>query len=362
MTVHQSKGMEFKYVMVPFLSSGSFPSRNYTSEHLEDIPKEWLRDTMLQEIDKIEEERRIFHVASTRTKEHLYLFSPEKRKSKFFDEIDITTYRNEILIENKYAIEKNPLFDFTYSDKINLIFSASSLSLYESCPLSFKYRKIDRINLKQTTPAALLGMFVHKVLEIIYSKKYFDINSIRNIINQIWEDRDFDNIYQSIEYKKEAEDIISNYMSNNPISSKTKFFIEEEISININTNKYIGKIDRIDISENEDIKILDYKTSKKKKTTKAVQKDLQLAYYSYLIMNSNEKKFYSKLPISSSLEFVRHFDDPTISVQFTNSDMFDIKERIENITKSVLSNKFQPEKNSLCYSCEYKRLLCPLHK
>ena len=62
-------------------------------------------------------------------------------------------------------------FDFRYSDQIKTKFSATGLSLYETCPLSFKYKKIDRIKSKEKSPNAAIGMFIHKVLEIIYIKK-----------------------------------------------------------------------------------------------------------------------------------------------------------------------------------------------
>ena len=52
MTVHQSKGMEFNYVIIPFLSSGSFPSRNYKSKNLDNIPLQLHRNSDLFEIDK----------------------------------------------------------------------------------------------------------------------------------------------------------------------------------------------------------------------------------------------------------------------------------------------------------------------
>ena len=362
MTVHQSKGMEFECVIIPFLSSGSFPSRNYKSQYLDDLPKEWLRGSQALEIEKIEEERRIFHVASTRAKNKLYLLAPEKGKSKFFKEISHKTYLNEALTEYNYPPNKTYQFNFKYSDKIEIPFSATNLSLYESCPLSFKYSKIDKIRSKEKSPAASLGMFVHKVLELIYESKHTKISEIKDILNDIWDHNNFENIYQSKEYIKEAENIIFEYISKNPINPKVRYLLEENLSITANSNLFIGKIDRIDFLPSGEIAIVDYKTSKKKKTPAAIKKDIQLAYYSYLLSIYDNDKFNSNIPTLSSLEFVRDAEDPTVSVSFSQEDIISIKERIKGIVKSVLNNEFTPKKSGHCYFCEYKRLLCPLYK
>lgn len=58
MTVHASKGLEFKYVFVTGLEDGLFPSR---------------RDGGTKSAEDSEEERRLFYVAITRAREKLYL-------------------------------------------------------------------------------------------------------------------------------------------------------------------------------------------------------------------------------------------------------------------------------------------------
>ena len=362
MTVHQSKGMEFDCVIIPFLSSGSFPSKNYNSQHLDNIPKEWIRNPQLLEIEKIEEERRIFHVASTRAKNRLYLLAPEKGRSKFFKEIEADKYQEHALTEYNLLPNKKNKFNFKYVKKIKTKFSATSLSLYESCPLSFKYKKIDRIRSKEKSPASSLGMFIHKILEIIYTTNQTSLDEIGKIFDATWNSSSFDNIYQSNEYRLEAEDIIFKYIENNPMDSNIKYLLEEDIAVDYNSNSYIGKIDRIDIFPDGDINIIDYKTSKKKKTSAAMKKDIQLGYYSYLLSMYQSNSFDSKIPGSSSLEFVRDSEDPTVSLSFTGEDILDIEERVENIVASVFSNEFTPKKNGLCFFCEYKRLLCPLYK
>ena len=362
MNIHQSKGMEFKYVIIPFLASSSFPSPNRKSQYLEKLPNDWLRDSQLCEIDSMEEERRIFHVASTRAKDKLYLLAPEKGKSKFFKEINSNTYSETHLTKYNYPSNQIKEFNFTYSNKINFKFSATNLSLYENCPLAFKYEKIDKIELNQKSPLASLGMFIHKVLEVIYENNTMRLDSIKKIINDIWRDHYFENIYQSKEYMKEAEHIIFEYISNNPINPDIDYLLEKDLMVNDNSHTFVGKIDRIDFLPNGDVSIIDYKTSKKKKTSAKIKKDIQLGYYSYLLSIYKDEDSEYKLPVLSSLEFVRDSESPSVSVSFTEENIMDIKQRVNEIADSVLNNKFSPTKTGHCFFCQYKRLLCPLYK
>ena len=64
MTMHSSKGLEFKNVIVIDANEGIMP-----------------HNKAILEAD-IEEERRLFYVALTRTKENLHVFSVKERYSK----------------------------------------------------------------------------------------------------------------------------------------------------------------------------------------------------------------------------------------------------------------------------------------
>ena len=68
LTVHASKGLEFREVYVIDLMDGRFPNRKLMSRG-----------------GSIEEERRLFYVAVTRAKERLYLSYAEYDKVKKID-------------------------------------------------------------------------------------------------------------------------------------------------------------------------------------------------------------------------------------------------------------------------------------
>jgi DNA helicase-2/ATP-dependent DNA helicase PcrA len=80
-TIHQAKGLEWRVVFVIWLTDGMFPSSR-----------------SFQSVEAIEEERRLFYVASTRAQDQLFLTypyysfngSPEnrlQRPSRFLKEI-----------------------------------------------------------------------------------------------------------------------------------------------------------------------------------------------------------------------------------------------------------------------------------
>jgi DNA helicase-2/ATP-dependent DNA helicase PcrA len=65
MTVHASKGLEFKYVFIVGLEQDLFPSKKITGEKIS--------------AEEAEEERRLFYVALTRAREKLYLTNAQNR-------------------------------------------------------------------------------------------------------------------------------------------------------------------------------------------------------------------------------------------------------------------------------------------
>ncbi len=115
-TIHRAKGLEWRVVFIPMLCEDSFPSSRVVGDP-----------------DAYEEERRVFYVATTRTKDQLYLISPAIRNtykgpqtvriSQFVDELNPKVYKRSTvrykttLSKNKASKENKASF-FTTADKL----------------------------------------------------------------------------------------------------------------------------------------------------------------------------------------------------------------------------------------------------
>jgi DNA helicase-2/ATP-dependent DNA helicase PcrA len=99
-TIHRAKGLEWRVVFIPMLCEDSFPSSRVKGDP-----------------EGIEEERRVFYVAVTRTKDQLYLISPSlvqrsrgyqtMRISPFISELNPKVYKKSLVqITSKRVVKR----------------------------------------------------------------------------------------------------------------------------------------------------------------------------------------------------------------------------------------------------------------
>ncbi|MFH1564582.1 MAG: UvrD-helicase domain-containing protein [bacterium] len=162
MTVHASKGLEFKYVFVVNMVDLRFP----TTERRDpiEIPEKLVKEVIPEGDIHLQEERRLFYVACTRAKDGLFFSSAKdyggarkKKPSRFLVETgiccqEIKKTRNQEIKEDatdRFGDVAEPILAGREMAKkknnVPLKFSYSQLAAFEKCPKQYKYNFILKI-------------------------------------------------------------------------------------------------------------------------------------------------------------------------------------------------------------------------
>jgi len=423
MTVHNAKGKEFPYVFIPYLSSGGFPLYPKSAKASDYLPSSWRKWDVGERTDKelhYEEERRIFYVAITRAEKQLVLTAPEKRQSQYVKEIQkdsieeeiitvekndinlfeqlIAEFQNRLLVETSLgnyessksiidAIEQirkiengtepnwdeNP-YQMEVEEQLNqnpqsskkiksLRLSATKINKYETCPLQYKFSQIDGIPGKPAKPYFKLGNVVHRVLEIFHNEGFTKKRDLVRLLNENWDSGGFVFGQEEEQNRQDALKMLDNYYEFLQKNEVNLFSSEKLFTFKLANCDVSGKCDRIDVNELGEIKIIDYKTSKRQKTEKELKKDIQMAIYAMYAQleknESNESKKLGKVPKELSQLFLRH-ENPEVTINFTNEELAQFREKIEAIAHKIRKGDFHPQKGNHCQFCDYRDLVCPL--
>ncbi|MDO8621475.1 MAG: ATP-dependent DNA helicase [Candidatus Levybacteria bacterium] len=373
LTVHSSKGLEFKVVFLVNLVSDRFPSR----ERNEKIPLPL--GIIKEKIDPnsdfhLEEERRLFYVGMTRAKERLYFtaanfYATAKRTKKLSpfiyealpklqeqEEIKNQTQQlslTEILSDYE---EKEEVKETKQSYKVSYI-TYSNLQSFDICPLHYKAKVIFNI----PTPIAgvqSFGISIHSTLYNFYKNiqdgKTQSLKDLLNILKTEWISEGYTNKKHEEERFTQAIAILEEFYKKE-YNPKTKI-LGLEMPFNFmlkNGVKVFGKIDRIDKKGNG-IEIIDYKTGQDNPKAHEAH-ELQLAMYALAatrikdsVLNRNPKD------IALTLHFLE--GNTKKSMNFKQEDLDKLENELIQKIAEIEKSDFKCSKNMLCVTCEYKML------
>lgn len=248
------------------------------------------------------------------------------------------------------------------------IYSASRLSTYESCPLQYRFRYIDRIPRTEESIEAYLGSRVHEALNTLYRTLERDGQpSLADLLNdyhwqwgQHWhnqvkivkQDRSIDS------YKEFGERCLVNYyQAHQPFNHGEVLGLEYQVATSLDPHgcyKIQGYIDRLVAVGPGRYEIHDYKTSGRLPSQDAIDVDRQLALYQLAVE--------ATWPDAKEIELVWHYLAFGRELRSTRTPQ--ALERLKHSTIAVIDRieaetEFKPIKSNLCHWCTYQNI-CPL--
>ncbi len=405
MSIHQSKGLQFPIVIIPFLYSGSFPSNLKRPQIIDRPPSSWMAwdkntDGSIKELHQ-QEERRVFYVGITRAEKQLFLFGPTKRQSLFIKELEdlnpqpmeikemgsktekqfslnekqqqlLANLNREIAanqinnardilneIEKNTTVNDTSAKDYKLGPTSKLKLSSSKISTYNTCSYKYRLKYIDKVPEQRTRASSEFGSIIHSILEDFHSLPNEEQlkDKLLELLNKHWRENSFEYRLRADEFKKQGLELLSNYFEyinkNQPnVVGVEKHFSYDIEDINVSIS---GKIDRIDYTDGL-LNIVDYKTSRKKEKA---SKNMQMALYTEAIISKAFPDIKGE-PGQAILHYLRFGDDPISSHKFSSDELEENKQKIRKIAEGIRNGEFETNKNDfICKNCDYKDFLCP---
>ncbi len=373
LTVHSSKGLEFKVVFLVNLVSDRFPSRE-RSERIP-LPEGIIKEKAEKDRDfHLEEERRLFYVGMTRAMDILYLtysdyygmgkrprklssfvyealpnLKVEKEKKAEAQQLSLTEVLS-VYEENGETKEEKPPLKLRY-------ITFSNLQMFDICPLHYKAKVIFNI---PTPPTAVqsFGISVHNALHSFYKQiqegEKPSIKKLQDLLRKEWISQGYDSKKYEEERFSQGEKMLDEFYKKNCNPPVKPLRLEEPFSFILkNGVKVFGKIDRID-PKGKGIEIIDYKTGEDNPKAQKAH-ELQLAMYA-LAATRIKDEVLNRDPKDITLTLYFLDGNSKKSMTFTKDSLDELEnsliEKIEEIEKS----DFKCSGNILCKNCEYKML------
>ncbi|HNW43488.1 MAG TPA: PD-(D/E)XK nuclease family protein [Elusimicrobiales bacterium] len=251
-----------------------------------------------------------------------------------------------------------------------LSFSYSKFSMYEECPLKYKFKYIDKLKEEPKFYFAF-GNSVHAALEFLYSVKAPPFPSLEDVLAEFrrdWGLKSWAEKGYKVESRADADllkglEMLKAYYAHNQKRFKPPFLVEYSTDVEVDGLLVRIIADRIEYLGNGAIEIIDYKTGKDVRRTPA-----QLYMYqkiSELDPRLKEKiaETYGQRVSSVKINRLLYYHVPTLKeYPFERADDREIGgfwERVLGVAEKIRGLEFDPTPGELqCNWCDFKKF-CP---
>lgn len=357
MTLHQTKGLGFPVVFMPYCIAPKKPketnpgylnpeSFNFNRYH-----------------GSTEDERRLFYVGITRVKKFLFISYPKlcrqranKKPSRFFLEIP---EKGCVTKQIPDPTKRNKLKPEPSSENIQFPTNYSELSDYIRCGYDYKLRYIYNFN-PELVQELGYGKHVHNIINLLHKKaqKTGKIPSLKEVEDTV--DKHFYLRYAAKEQiktlKKSAVKSIQNYVKlwkeDFNLTVKTERAFEYDVE-NALISGSIDLIKRENVPEDV-LEIIDFKTGKRRSETEE-ESHLQAQLYT---LASKEA-----LDLNVKKAYIHYLDAGTkpwrVEVLTTPRQLEYAKKTIIHAVNGITSRRFKRDAKGIkiCNQCDFK-ILC----
>ncbi len=381
MTVHASKGLEFRFVFVVNLIDQRFPT--VARGDAIPLPEGLSKEEILEGDWHLEEERRLFYVAMTRAKDHLYFTSADdyggtrKRKlSRFLSELG---FEKPV---SRDTSKKDPFLDLPSSNTPNpspltpIIhlpkqFSFTQLSAFRTCPLQYKFAHVLKIPVFGKWTFSY-GKTMHNTLQHFFNDWIERKGSVQTSLfgeqrtgiserglgvpvtfdellqhyKDAWQDDWYPDDATREKYCEQGKKQLRAFYTQLESGSHDPAYIEQDFTLKFGNVTIKGRIDRIDRVDGG-VEIIDYKTGGPKTLETIDKSDKE----QLMLYQMAARDILGLKPVRLTYYYLEN--QTQVSFIATDDDLLDLQEKIIERVAGIRESKFNATPGFHCKFCDF---------
>lgn len=390
MTVHASKGLEFKQVYMVSMVDQRFPTRLRTDAI--PLPDGLIQERLPEGDAHLEEERRLLYVAMTRAKDGIMLSGAskyggtrEKKPSIFFQEAGLSIPEHARKLEQQIKRLQTPEElemlepDVRTLYQLKRRFSFTQLSSFRRCPLQYKFAHIYRIP-TDTTGSQVFGQVMHIVFQRIMELHVMRTQSVQaslfaaptesiamsakglrvsweeaqKIFQDAWRDDWYPGERDHEAYLRTGQRALRKFYDAYLDEVPDIVEVEREYTLILGQHSLRAKIDRIDRLPDGRVRIVDYKTSDAKE--KVEGEDREQLYLYQIALEARGMQV-------GSLMYVYIKEWVLVEIEPLTGDKREaFIEKITERMDAILASRFDPDPDVMtCGHCDFRHI-CEFRK
>lgn len=355
LTIHRAKGLQWPVVFVPQLMRNRFPPKGKggrTIWHL--LPTAGVRGFQ-RFLGSLEDERRLFYVAVTRSQKHLHLTGASHANNQLYKQP--SEFWTDVL-ESKYVkrrpqdYSKRPRGEPAPRDSVsNLNLSFSDLKYYFECPYQFKLRILCGFN-APLDEALGYGKSLHDMLAELHGRAIEGEKITEKMAEELVQ-RHLRVPFAYPTLRKimmsSATGIVREYIKARQSEFNKIEFSEKGIEVSIGDGVSVsGRIDLVRRRDTDEIAIVDLKSNRDAQAPELTDSQLNIYALGYRELTGRDADYLETYQLDEQKRVARSVHD---------EDIEHVKEQIKATASALRAKNFgaKPSEKS-CGRCDFRRM------
>jgi RecB family exonuclease len=241
--------------------------------------------------------------------------------------------------------------------------SPSKLSTYLACPVKYKWTYVDERGrwYRRSRKQFSFGTSLHAVLQRFHDSGDAGVETVAQAtaaLEENWIEAGYSSQDEMMQALDEGKEILERYIETyaaEPVTAKT-LFVEKTLRLDLGEFELLGRLDRVDETDDGSLEVVDYKTGRTQVEADDVATDLAMGCYQLLL-----RAHHGGRHVRARIVAVRTGASATASM--TDSEARQFRDDLVALGHDVLHRDYEglvPVGKPLCLDCDFLAL-CKQH-